>query len=214
MGKEAIRSPPKRAPDSGARRFFEIAPDWRLRRAAGFVLENESRLLQGRSILGPEPGKRGFPPYPEPPRILIDLKLGRAPTDFEQYSEYWLVSDRLKLVLQAVDSDGCAFLECDVRHAQGASKQSYWLFDVVRVLDAVDESASRLTIVRDQRACGGRYYRFSGGASIAFKAEVIRSAHIFGLAFARSAIFCDDVLRLACKHAGVKGIEFRDAIDL
>jgi Protein of unknown function (DUF1629) len=210
VGKKASRS----APNTGVRRFFQIGPDWRLLRAAGFALENEAKLLQGRPILGPDPGKRGFPPYPEMPRIVIDRKLGRAPTDFEEYSEYWLVSDRLKRVLEAVDTDGCAFLECDVRHAQGTSEQDYWLFDVIRILDAVDETASRLTIVRDQRACGGRYYRFSGGANIVFKPEAIGSAHIFGLSFARSAMFCDDELRLACKRAGVKGIEFRDATDL
>jgi hypothetical protein len=82
---------------------------------------------------------------------LIDRKLGRALSDFEPYSEYWLVSDRLKQVLQAVDAQGCAFVECDARDAQGTSEQGYWLFDIVRILDAVDEGASRLTVVHDQR---------------------------------------------------------------
>jgi hypothetical protein len=214
MGKKAARSAPKRATDSSGRRFFEITQHWRLARVAGFILENESKLLQGRPILGPGLGERGFPLYPEPPRILIDRKLGRALSDFEPYSEYWLVSDRLKQVLQAVDAQGCAFVECDVRDAQGTSEQGYWLFDIVRILDAVDESASRLTVVHDQRKRGGRYYRFSGGASVVFRAEVIGSAHIFGLTFARGGMFCDDVLRLACRHAGVKGIDFTDASDL
>jgi hypothetical protein len=209
---KALGSSTRRTSGTG-RRFFRIAPDRRLRGPAGFALENEAKLLQGRPILGPETGKRGFPSYPEPPRIVIDRKLGRAPTDFEQYSEYWLISQRLKRLLQAVDADGCAFLQCDVRLGQGASKQSYWLFDVIRILDAVDESASRLTIVHDHRACGGRYYQFGSSTSIMFKPDVVGSAHIFGLTFARSAMFCDEELRDACKREGIKGIRFRDAAD-
>jgi len=201
-------------PPNLSRRFFEVTPDWRLLRPPGFTLENEAKLLQGRPILGPEPGKRGFPSYPEPPRILIDRKLGRALRDFEQYSAYWLISDRLKRVLQAVDANGCAFVRCDVRFGQGAVEQGYWLFDVIRILDAVDESASRLSIVRDHRSCGGRYYRFSRGASIIFKPDVVASAHIFGLAFARSAMSCDQVLKDACNREGIKGISFTDATDL
>jgi hypothetical protein len=213
MVRKASGSGTKRPSDAG-RRFFEVAPDWRLRRPPGVALENEDKLLQGRPILGPEPGKRGFPSYSEPPKILIDRKLGRALRDFEQYSQYWLISDRLKRVLQAVDADGCAFVQCDVRLGKGGADQGYWLFDVIRILDAVDESASRLNIVRDHRTRGGRYYRFSGGASIIFKPDVVAAAHIFGLTFARSAMFCDQVLRDACKREGIEGISFTDATDL
>ena len=199
---------------SAGRQFFAVAPDWRFTTAAGFVIENEAKLLQGQPILGPEGDRRGFPPYPEPPKVVIDRKLGRPPTDFEQYSQCWLISDRLKRALEGIDVEACAFLKCEVRQAQGKPMADYWLFDVVRILDAVDESASRLGIVHDTRAPGGRYYRFSGGASLVFKPEVVGQAHLFGLTYARSAMFCDDALRQACKRAGVKGLSFTDAADL
>jgi hypothetical protein len=139
--------PKRRLPRHGgraARAFFWLTPDWRLR-VYGFTIENEEKLRgPGRHSFGPEFDRRGVPAYPEPPRLLIDPKRGRPPSDCDWYGGYWIVSDKLKAVLDAVDPDACAFVKCDVRHAQGkATDGGYWLMDIVRNLDARSMKAPR-----------------------------------------------------------------------
>jgi hypothetical protein len=214
MAENRVKGSTRRVAQAVARTFFEISPDWRFHRLPGFTIENEADLLFGRPILGPGPGEVGFPDYPESPRLLIDPKLGRPPNDFEQYSVYWLVSDRMKDVLETVDSEGCVFVSCDVRHAKEKPTQGYWLCDFVRRLDAVDENASHIGIIRDAHAEGGRYYSFSGGARVVFKLNVVGSAHIFGLAYARACFFCDQELKQACNAAEIKGIQFTDVANM
>ena len=107
----------KRKP--GKRKFFKVMPgvgDG----ALGYVLENWRVLaLPGRYSPGPPIGRRGFIEHSETPRFLFDKTRGRQPRDFEIYGVYWLVSDRMKAVLQAVDPAGCAFIACVVRFPTG-----------------------------------------------------------------------------------------------
>jgi hypothetical protein len=78
----------------------------------------------------------------------------------------------------------------------------------VRVLDAVDEMASRLRIYDEQ---GYKTYSLVGGASLLFKEDVVGSAHVFRIAHAKSWVICDQHIKDSCKAAGLKGISFRDA---
>jgi hypothetical protein len=204
---DQVATATKRVPKPKARKFYKMDPDFGLGGAPGFRIENKPNLLLGRRILGPEPGQRGFPKYPEPPRLLFDKKLGRPPRDLELCSEYWLISDRMKTVLEAVDQAGFAFARCEVRLRGGEPGPAYWLCDVVRVLDAVNEMASRLRIYDEQ---GHKTYSLVGGASLIFKEDVIGSAHIFRIAHAKSVVICDQHLKDSCKAAGLKGISFRD----
>jgi Protein of unknown function (DUF1629) len=92
--------------------------DLRVRGRACYKLENESFLLNGQRLLSPPTGQRGFPEYPEPPRFLFDKRLGgHFPRDLELCHSYWLISDRMKTVLQSVDREGFAFVQCEVRLA-------------------------------------------------------------------------------------------------
>src|SRR5262245_4039646 len=127
-------------------------------------MASQSRTRRSFAVQGDIPSARsliagGFQ-HTEPPRLLIDPKRGRPPSDCDWYRGYWIVSDKLKAVLNAVDPDACAFVKCDVRHAQGkATDGGYWLMDIVRNLDAVDESASRrLNIRYDARLARGKSY--------------------------------------------------------
>ena len=45
--------------------------------------------------------------------------------------------------LEAVDGEGLAFLECETRSLSWKAAPDYWLCDVVRVLDAIDEEKTR-----------------------------------------------------------------------
>ena len=190
-----------------ARKFYQVRPDFRSAGLAGFQVENLSRLLLGRLALGPAPGRRGFPSYPEAPRLLFDKKLGRAPRDLEQYHDYWLISDRMKTVLEAVDPDGGAFVRCEVRLRDGEPGPAYWLCDVIRVLDAVDEAASQLMIL--ERA-GQKLYAIMGGTKLTFREDAVGSAHVCRLTYSIATVICDQTFKDSCKSAGLKGIAFTD----
>ena len=194
------------------RKLYDMSFDFNKGGMPGYSLDN---LDRGR--LGPPPGQRGFPNYPEPPRFLFDKRAGDLPSDLEQFDFYWLVSDRTKSVFQAVDPSGFDFIACEVR-VPGAEYDgpAYWLCDVVRVLDALDEAQSRLKIgVRDDKAYsdfGKKYYSLAGGAELAFREDAIGGAHVFRMAYLEAMVICDQALKDACKVAGLKGIRFKDAL--
>jgi hypothetical protein len=86
--------------------FFILAPD--VRRGGpghGVVFENRKALMTPpRLILRPEEG--GFPPLRETPRLVHQPKEGDLPQDLEGgFSGYWLVSKRLRKVMESVDPD-------------------------------------------------------------------------------------------------------------
>ena len=129
------------------------------------------------------------------------------------FHHYWLISDRMKTVFEAVDPAGFAFVACDIRVPRGHyTGPQYWLCHVVRVLDAVDEPRSRLKIgiVSDPiyRDFGLKRYNVlvEGGAKLVFREDVVGSAHIFRMAHMNATVISDQVLKDACKTAGVAGI--------
>jgi Immunity protein family (Imm11) len=108
---------------------------------ADFEIENLDVLCMGARVLAPPPGRRGFPAYPERPRVVIGKRGdGPPPSDLELFHNYWLISDRLKAVFETVDPPAFAFQACDVKLRDGSPGPVYWLCDVVRVLEAFGES--------------------------------------------------------------------------
>jgi hypothetical protein len=191
-----------------ARKLYVMAPLLTGGRAPGFRIENEQTLLQSQYALGVSTEKRALPPCSEPPRLMIDKKLGRPLHDLERWNLYWLISGGLKGVLETIDPDACEFVKCEVRLATGEAGPEFWLCNVLRILDAVDEPASRLKIVYES---GRKGYNLMGGANLVFKEDVIGSAHVFRMAPLLPAIICDQQVRDACKAVGLKGIKFKDA---
>ena len=88
--------------------------------ANGVVFENLPQLLSPpRLILRPEGG--GFPPLKETPLLVYTPSKGPPPLDLEPgFSGYWLVSERLQQVMNAVDPNAFAFAEVDYRLADGS----------------------------------------------------------------------------------------------
>jgi hypothetical protein len=191
------------------KRKFYIIGSGRVSRASGFEVLNGDRLFKvGPHTFLPPPGCRGFRDYPERPVFLADPKLGRIHRDFEEYSGYWFVSLKMKSVLQDVDHEAFAFIECEVRSAEGEVQPSRWLCDVIRVLDAVDESRSTVRIV--SASDGNKVYQMIGDESFAFREDVVGRSHIFRMKCFEAEIVCDDKLRRACRSADLKGISFVD----
>lgn len=201
--------------------FFLLMPDTTRRgRGHGVVFENVKELrTPPRLILRPEAG--GFPHLVEPPRLVYSPKKGDPPEDLEGgMSGYWLVSERLKQVFSTVDPEGFAFVECDYRLADGSAGPRYYLCEVTRTLDALDEEASKLTIIVSDDYPGGKFYDLTGGTSLAFYKDVVGQAHVFRTPFSGSLTFCDAVLREAVWDAGIGnakrtcGLRFKDAADI
>ncbi|MBV6812168.1 DUF1629 domain-containing protein [Xanthomonas axonopodis pv. phyllanthi] len=199
--------------------FFALTLDSRIPgRGHGVVFDNEKELITPpkRSL---RPWEGGIPPLRERPRLVYDPQKGDMPQHLEgTFSGYWIVSNQLKNVFEQIDPHAFEFAEADFFLVDGTSGPSYYLCDVVRVLDAVDEANSDLKIERGDDYVNGKAYNFSGGASLAFRKDVIGSAHIFRLAHSFS-VFCDRTMLDAIRAHGISsaddsgGICFVDAAD-
>ncbi|MHC4052656.1 imm11 family protein [Bradyrhizobium sp. 25ACV] len=189
-----------------APKLYSVGLDFRIHTPPGLEIENLAALGAGRVLLSPR-GKRSFPPLAETPRFLIDKSLGRPPVDWELFHDFWLVSDRMKNLLEAVDRDGVSFLRCETRSLKGGAPV-YWLCDIVRRLDVIDEEKSIVEVLDD----GTDFRRYDNMAisSFVFREEAIGSARIFRPRFLESRIICDQTMKDACKAAGVRGLRFGD----
>lgn len=199
--------------------FFELRPDARRRgKGHGVVFENESSLKTPPSFLL-RPDQGGFPPLRETPRLVYYPSEGWPPEDLEAgMSGYWLVSGRLREVMAAVDPGAFAFRETDYRLADGAMGGPYFLCDVIRTIDALDEAASQLKIIVSDDYEEGKYYDLTGDARLAFKREAIVDAHVFRLPY-YEGVFCDHIFKNAVEGAGIvtartcNGLWFEDAVN-
>jgi hypothetical protein len=199
----------KRVRKPKTQKFYRLGPEYRTGGAPPYEIENRLKLYwPGLITMTPPRGRRGFPDYPEPPRVLFDRKSHRPPRDLEDCAGYWLISDRAKQLFKTFDPNGFAFFKCETRFTSGESGPDYFLCDVVRELDALDEQASRrFGIQHDSR---GKKYSFKINASLVFKEDVVGAAHIFRMAYFEPMVICDHSLRDAWKAAGLKGIWFQE----
>ncbi|MDE5443758.1 DUF1629 domain-containing protein [Bradyrhizobium sp. CSA207] len=115
----------------------------------------------------------------------------------------------MKTLLESLDAEGVAFVKCEMRYPDGSAAPTYWLCDVIRLLDALDEEKSRVNITYP--APGRKEYLTLGSSSFLFKEESVGAVHIFRLRSLRQKIVCDQTVKDACKEAGMRGIGFRDA---
>ena len=207
----------KHEPKTGE--FFQLQPDARRGgKGHGVVFENEQALLMPpRLILQPSTG--GFPPLRETPRLACHPREGVPPEDLEGgMSGYWLVSERLRQVMEAVDREAFVFAETDYRLADGSKGPTYFLCDVMRTVDALDEDASTLDLVISDDFEQGKYYGLTGEVRLAFKRDVLGSAHVFRLPF-HGGVFCDRTFKDAVEDAGMltanksNGLWFYDVVN-
>lgn len=183
--------------------FFELLPDARRGgKGHGVVFENENVLrTPPRLIVKPKEG--GFPPLRETPRLVYRPSEGVLPEDLEGgFSGYWLVSERLRHVMESVDADAFAFVDADYRLADGSKGPTVFLSDVVRTLDALDEEASELNIEISDDFEAGKYYDLTGNIRLAFRRDVLGSAHVFRLPF-HGGVFCDRTFKEAVEAARI-----------
>jgi hypothetical protein len=215
----AIARPLRRS--AGRRKFYWLHRRVRSR-ASGFRLLHGDTLFPGygrpdatsaerSAFLKPEVPLQDFP---EAPVFLSDSKLGLIHWDFEVLAGYWFISDKMKTVLQTVDPEAFALLQCDVRSSDGRERPVRWLCDVVRVLDALDEEKSEASAkwYGKKLVCmaknGNKYYSPVGREALFFKESVVGRCHIFRMKYSHRTVICDEEMRLACKSALLTGLSF------
>jgi hypothetical protein len=198
------------------RRFFRFGPDIRGGgKGHGVRVANKEALITpGLIIFAPPPEKGyGFAKLPEKPHLIHDRKLGKMPRDLEGLAGYLVVSERLKQLFETVDPAGFEFVECDFTLADGSKGPQYYLGDVVRVLDAIDEEASpdlRIKYERDFRnGQDVKIYSFAGRIQLVFREDVVGDAHIFRTPYSIQEI-CDETFKAACKESKFTGIWIRE----
>lgn len=172
-----------------------------------FEIANKDLLLQGRRILSPEPGRQGFPDYPELPVIVFEERLKHTARELEWCGVYWLISDRLKVIFEQADPSAFAFYQCKTAYQDGTEAPVYWMCDVIKILDAVDEEKSNIDVHREGDT---KIYKIHSGVKLKFKKNVIEGAHVFRLKYSYASVLCDSVLRNACKENRIQGLSFID----
>lgn len=179
---------------------------------ASIELDNPDEVIKPpMTTLSPNPDRatRGYKGcYSVPPRFVFGRKKGPMPRDIEEYAGHWLVSDRMKAALEQVDPEGFDFAACDIRLKNGEPGPRYWLCDVMRVLDAVDEANS--TVQLCNRPSEPKLYGLAGPHSLNFRTDVVGSAHAFRLKFFMPYVVVDDLVKATCKEAGIRGTRFVD----
>lgn len=199
--------------------FFQLEPDARRGgKGHGVVFENVTNLLTPpRVILRPRSG--GFPALRETPRLVYRPERGSPPQDLEGgMSGYWLVSDRLRRVMEEVDAGAFSFADVTYEASDGSQSGGFSLCDVTRTLDALNEETSVLHIELSDEFEAGKFYDLTGEVRLAFRPEALRGAHVFRLAF-HGGVFCDRAFRAAVEEAGIfspgqsNGLWFYDVVN-
>jgi len=147
-----------------------------------------------------------LPDYLEPPHFVFDRSLGRPPHDFDVRDGIFLISAKMKSLLEELAPDACDYRPCVTSYRNGKPGPELWVGSVVRAFkDAVDLDNSNIKV-----SAYGQYLLpyYPKKAELAFKPEVIGSANVFRLAETPFYPFCDEHFRARCREAGIKGIAF------
>jgi hypothetical protein len=198
-------------------KFFTISSSFRGDgKGVGWDFVNYEKLRSPETKMFESPN--GDPnQYPERPHLAYVKKWGRMPRDLEVLASKWVVSEVLKQVFEAIDPEGFAFAPCDFTLVDGAPGPQYYLCNVIRVIDALDESRSKVKIKYERDYQTGedvKLYSVVGGASLNFNEKVIGDVHIFRQPRLGTDAICDITLYEAIKKACLNGVEFCDVGNL
>jgi hypothetical protein len=160
--------------------------------------------------VGPYWEGRGFPDYEGIPVLKFDPRR-KIIADWRLDGCYWVVSNRTRELLEKLDGDAFDFRP--TISSQGKNPVPggpFWLCDVIRVLDAVDEERSELYMGQTQTVDGTLINRRYQGIHLArFRPEIVGEAHVFDLA-RNSMTVVDDIFLKAITNAKITGIGFSD----
>ena len=179
-----------------------------VRNPAGLVLLNESNLvLPGMVVFGLKDMRfRGIPKVTEIPSFKHIKKEGPYPRDIERYGSFWIVSKKLKDIFCAFDPDAFDFLECELNANGTSTIGEYWICDVIRVIDAIDEAKSELFV---HYVGGEKHYNFLSSGKISLNEFAVKGHRVFMVDHCWPHVMCDEELVKICKSEKIKNIYFQ-----
>ncbi|MCX7357808.1 MAG: DUF1629 domain-containing protein [Alphaproteobacteria bacterium] len=165
----------------------------------------------------PNPGNEtygvgsGFPAGLELPTLVFETSMESFPFVDCLYLNrgLWLLSDAAKTTVEGVDPGGFEFVRTNTRLHDGHEGPQYWIGDVVRFLDPVDEQRSNISATTHPSLISGEPMRsvsYSLGEDTVFKAAVIEGCHVFRPIFEPDVVFCDEVMASAISAARLSGM--------
>ena len=154
----------------------------------------------------------GMPDDMETPVFAFDLTNGSKLSDFEiGDGTRWLVSARAKQVFQAVDKNAFVFRKATTHILDNSGERAgpdYFLCDVVRFVDAVDEGRSEVR-VEEAQANRQRSVLVFLGAKNVFRRSAVGDSKIFRLMFTPDTIACTETLRGGVMEAELTNVTFK-----
>lgn len=185
-------------------------------RVPGIEITNEEKLIHpGMNVIS---HPNGMPDqYPERPHLLHVPDKGGMPRDLEELAGIWIVSEPLKQLFEQIDPEAFAFVECDLSLADGSPGPQYYLGNVLRRIDALDEASSHVKIKLDHNYQTGedeKLYSLVGGASLVFKQDAVGEAHIFRQDHMGAPPICDRAMFDTLRAANFSGVRLRDVADI
>ncbi|QVQ28596.1 imm11 family protein [Achromobacter deleyi] len=184
-------------------------------RVPGIEISNEEKLIHPGMNVVSRPN--GMPnQYPERPHLVHVPEKGGMPRDLEEFAGIWIISEPLKQLFERMDAEAFAFVACDFSLADGSPGPHYYLGNVLRRLDALDEASSRVRIKLDHNYQTGedeKLYSLVGGASLVFKQDVVGDVHVFRQERMGAPPICDRAMFDALSAANFSGVRLRDVTD-
>lgn len=185
-------------------------------RVSGIEIANEEKLIHaGMNVVSPPNGMQDQ--YLERPHLVHVPEKGVMPRDLEEFAGLWVVSEPLKRLFEQMDAEAFAFVACNFSLADGSPGPQYYLGNVLRRLDALDEASSRVRIKLDHNYQTGedeKLYSLVGGASLVFKQDVVGDARIFRQDHMGAPPICSRAMFDALSAANFSGVRLRDVADI
>ncbi|WP_245314414.1 DUF1629 domain-containing protein [Rhizobium sp. R634] len=195
--------------------YYEVGTA-RSDRGTGWELVNRERLQadgggispvtawpDGRHVLPHGPWR--LPEYLEPPHFVFDRSLARGPRDFDMRDGFFLISSKMKTVLEELAPGDCDFRPCVTKFRNGDEAPELWIGTITKAFpEAVDLEQSNVTVSR----FGQYLFPSLQPPKITFKPEIVRQSHVFRLVESWLMIFCDEQFRARCKADDITGISF------
>ena len=153
----------------------------------------------------------GFPTDMKTPQLVFKEPLGKLPFPdaIERGRGELILSDRAKVLFETLDRDAFEFVAAETTLHNGSAGPKYWLADVVRFLDALDEKSSKVHVEKKIIPQTGRVQRRTyckRGAEV-YRRESIGGAHVFRLLYLPSEIICDEDTAAAIRRQKLFGLD-------
>jgi len=196
--------------DRKAKRFYRLGqPLVNAESSAGLECLNRDEVFSG----PPSPFQPGFHAFTVRPRFRfrIPKRRGRKPYDVEFHYGYWLVSDRAKQLFDKICEADFAYLTVDTEVDPASEPATYWLCDIVSLVDALDESRS--VVEREILRDGSIYHPPTNQRSLAVDENRVGVHSVFRMKTSFTTLICNERFRTEFKQSKLTGLSFQETFE-